>query len=129
MPELEKIDHVHIYAPDRLEAEEWYEEVLGFSRVAKLEKWFKDGGPLTLSNGGVHLALFENNDKKSTTIAFSVDAANYKAWKEQLTRNKVSFVENDHELSWSIYFSDPYENPFEITSYSYDEIANNQPEA
>ena len=47
MPELEKIDHVHVYATDRLEAEKWYEEVLGFSRVRELERWFMDGGPLT----------------------------------------------------------------------------------
>ncbi|MEM7209778.1 MAG: VOC family protein [Pseudomonadota bacterium] len=129
MPELEKIDHVHVYAPNRLEAERWYKEVLDFSRVNALEKWFIEGGPLTISNGGVHLALFQNKDKKSTTIAFSVDSENYLAWKKKLTFHGVLFVENDHELSWSIYFSDPYENPFEITSYCYDEIAKIQSEA
>ena len=127
MPELEKIDHVHVYATDRLEAEKWYEEVLGFSRVRELERWFMDGGPLTISNGGVHIALFENEDKRSTTIAFSVDAENYLAWRGQLTRHGVNYDESDHELSWSIYFFDPYGNPYEITSYSYDEISTSHP--
>jgi catechol-2,3-dioxygenase len=122
MPTLEKIDHIHIYAPNRLVAEKWYQDVLGFTRVKSLESWFSDGGPLTISNGGGHLALFEHNNKNSTVIAFAVDETNYHLWKEQLTIKNIFFIEDDHDLSWSLYFSDPYGNPYEITSYCYDEI-------
>ncbi len=122
MPKLDKIDHIHIYAPDRLSAEQWYKEVLGFTRVQSLECWFLEGGPLTLENGGVHIALFESDILKNTTVAFSVDATNYVEWKVQLDKHGIAFRESDHELSWSIYFNDPYGNPYEITSYEHEEI-------
>lgn len=131
MPVLSTIDHIHIYAPDRLAAEQWYATVLGFERVKSLEVWFEEGGPLTIGqgighsigHGGVHLALFESDTTRtSTTIAFSVDAKNYELWKIQLKQHAVSFTESDHDVSWSIYFSDPYGNPYEITTYEYDAI-------
>jgi catechol-2,3-dioxygenase len=28
----------------------------------------------------------------------------------------------DHDKSWSIYFNDPYGNPFEITTYDYETV-------
>jgi catechol-2,3-dioxygenase len=28
----------------------------------------------------------------------------------------------DHQVSWSLYFSDPDGNPYEITSYTYDQL-------
>lgn len=123
MPKLEKIDHIHIYVPDRLRAEKWYRDVLGFTRVESLERWFLEGGPLTLGNGGVHIALFESDTLVNTTVAFSVDALNYEAWKLQLDKHCIGFSESDHALSWSIYFSDPYGNPYEITSYEYEEVS------
>ncbi|MFM2485224.1 VOC family protein [Celerinatantimonas yamalensis] len=127
MPQLLKIDHVHIYAPNRLVAEQWYKKVLGFKRVKTLECWFDVGGPLTIENGGVHIALFESNELTSTTVAFAVDASNYIDWKAHLSTFGVIFSESDHELSWSIYFRDPYGNPFEITSYDYELIKQSQP--
>ena len=30
----------------------------------------------------------------------------------------------DHEVSWSLYFSDPDGNPYEITCYEYAELAS-----
>ena len=46
-PRIQGIDHIHVYVPDRPQAEEWYREVLGFERVAALEDWSAGGGPLT----------------------------------------------------------------------------------
>ncbi len=45
MPNLSKIDHVHIYPSNLVAAERWYADVLGFDRVAHLEFWFEQGGP------------------------------------------------------------------------------------
>ena len=125
MPVLSKIDHIHIYAPERLVAEQWYKKVLGFERIESLGSWFVEGGPLAIGNGGVHIALFESKELRNTTVAFAVDAdaENYHQWKIQLSEHGVEYRESDHELSWSIYFSDPYGNPYEITSYEYAEIS------
>tara|TARA_B110001452_G_scaffold180243_1_gene151337 strand:- start:1121 stop:1504 length:384 start_codon:yes stop_codon:yes gene_type:complete len=122
MPELEKIDHIHVYVPNRLDAEHWYQEVLGFTRIESLASWFTDGGPLAIENGGVHIALFEGQSAVTTTVAFSVDAANYLAWKVNLDSHGINYKESDHDLSWSIYFKDPYDHPYEITSYDYQDI-------
>ncbi len=125
MPFLIKIDHVHIYVPNQLEAETWYKSVLDFKRVEALERWFINGGPLTIENGGVHIALFQGANNESTTIAFAVDLINYQLWKEVLVKNDIHFSESDHQLSWSIYFSDPYGNLYEITTYEYTDTSKN----
>ncbi|USD64041.1 VOC family protein [Vibrio sp. SCSIO 43136] len=121
MPELNKIDHIHIYVPDPLEAEAWYREVMGFERVKALESWFVDGGPLTIANGGVHIAVFKKVGCLGNTVAFGCDSNNYHGWKQQLIDNKIEFREEDHTLSWSLYFRDPYGNPYEITTYDLSE--------
>ena len=60
-PSLQAFDHVHIFVADRKASEAWYRDVLGFERIAELEFWAADGGPLTLkdSSDSIHLALFE----------------------------------------------------------------------
>ena len=40
-------------------------------------------------------------------------------WLERLREILGKIDEVDHEGSWSLYFSDPDGNPFEITSYDY----------
>ncbi len=126
MPQLSKIDHIHVYVGNRASAESWYEDVLGFNRVATLEFWAVEGGPLTIANGDVHLALFERDRAPGTTIAFATDAANYQAWKAQLQQHRVEFQEMDHDVAWSVYFQDPDGNPFEITCYEHDSLCGSQ---
>ena len=124
MPNLLRIDHIHLYADDRLELERWYSRVLGFKRVSELEVWMRDGGPLTIQSGGVHLALFEPGGRVSTTIALAADGENYLQWLDTLSEHGVSFNEVNHDLSWSIYFKDPVGNPFEITTYDHDFVTS-----
>ncbi|MGF1741864.1 VOC family protein [Vibrio profundum] len=118
MPGLQKIDHIHIYVPDRKLAEQWYCGVMGFSRVESLAGWAVDGGPLTIGSGDVHIALFEQDGPVGNTVALAASANAYEQWKVQLSEHQISFRESDHDLSWSIYFSDPYGNPYEITTYT-----------
>lgn len=122
-PSLDRIDHIHVFVTDREVSEQWYREVLGLSRMPELESSAIDGGPLTVANevGTIHLALFERKPQPSrSTIAFGVTAPEFVAWRKHLEaaldeRPKVK----DHELSWSLYFSDPDGNPYEITTYEY----------
>jgi catechol-2,3-dioxygenase len=124
IPPLLLIDHVHVSVKNRSQAEQWYREVLGFSRVAEFDQWAADKGPLTIGNaqGNIHLALFESENVQNTVIAFSVTAENFFAWIEHLKDNGITTNIIDHDLSWSIYFRDPDGNPFEITTYDYAEV-------
>jgi catechol-2,3-dioxygenase len=98
-------------------------------RVKELEFWAAEGGPLTLANGSgeIHLALFERPVQRCrSTIAFAVNAENFLAWREHLRGFPALAVElDDHDVSWSLYFSDPDGNPYEITCYDYKSLAPN----
>jgi catechol-2,3-dioxygenase len=125
-PRLDRVDHIHVYVSDREVAEQWYAEVLGLSRLPALAQWAADGGPLTLTNeaGTVHLALFERKPQACrSTIAFGVTALEFIAWRQHLSATlEAPPKTEDHELSWSLYFSDPDGNPYEVTTYEYDAV-------
>ena len=125
VPSLKGIDHVHVYVGDREEAETWYARVLGFRRVAALEAWAEGDGPLTLENpeGTVHLALFESEAGPNSTIAFGASGAQFLAWKAHLEEASLALRIADHDLAWSLYFSDPFGNYHEITSYDHALVA------
>jgi len=123
IPAIERIDHIHVFVSNRDRAERWYHDVLGFSRVDRYEFWAADGGPLTIGNpaGSVHLALFERPSQPCrSTIALAVGRDEFLAWRTHLSRALGRAPDlQDHQASWSMYFSDPDGNPFEITSYEY----------
>lgn len=125
--ELARIDHLHVFVTDRAQSEAWYRQVLGLERVAGLVFWAADGGPLTLGNssGTVHLALFERPAQPCrSTIAFAASDSEFIAWQQHLATalgRNVAAV--DHQIAWSLYFSDPDGNPFEITCYDYEALA------
>jgi len=119
-PPLLDVDHVHVFVNDRRAAERWYRDVLGLTRVEALEAWATDRGPLTIANpsGTIHLALFERPaQKRHSTIALSVTAGDFAAWKSHLAAVLGSTPEVvDHDLSLSMYLTDPDGNPYEITT-------------
>lgn len=120
-PTLQHFDHVHVFVADRARAVDWYQRVMGLAPVAALASWAVDGGPLTLGNasGSIHLALFERPAQPCrSTIALAVGAAEFHAWRTHLTGALGRDVAvEDHTLSWSLYFTDPDGNPYEITCY------------
>lgn len=126
IPAFQHIDHVHVYVIDRAAAESWYASVLGFSRVPELAFW-AEGGPLTLvdPSGTVHLALFQREAQKCrSVIALGASAGGLLAWQTHLAEALGHPIEMvDHQASWSIYFTDPDGNPYEITTYEYAEAA------
>ena len=125
-PRLKGIDHVHLYVTDRVAAEAWYHDVLGFERVEKLMSWAVDDGPLTVEDaaGEIHLALFaRKRPSKTTAIAFGATGVDFLAWKDHLEGLGLELRITDHQLAYSLYFSDPWDNHHEITTYERDYVA------
>jgi hypothetical protein len=83
-------------------------------------------GPLTIQNceGTVHLALFEGTpEKRPSTIAFGVVADAFMKWQPHLGDVLgMQLQAVDNTVSWSLYFTNPDGNRFEITSYAYQTI-------
>lgn len=125
IPTLKNIDHVHLYVSDRAEAKDWYQRVLGFTPVEALLFWATDKGPMTLQNAeaSIHLALFEADTHPSSNIAFGADAKGFLDWKKHLESHSLEPSIEDHQLAWSLYFSDPFGNRHEITTYDYETVA------
>lgn len=126
IPRLTGIDHIHVYVPDREEAAKWFHDVMGFHVVDSLLSWATEGGPLTIEDESrsVHLALFQKDSfTPSTAIAFGADAGNFMEWKAFLEGKGLLQRCTDHDLSWSLYFRDPYENSYEITTYEHAEVS------
>jgi len=124
-PKLAGIDHVHVYVPNRDEAERWYRTVLGFQRMEALLAWATPDGPLTLEDpgGNVHLALFESDRPPTSTIAFGASGDAFLDWKRHLESHDIALRVTDHDLAWSMYFEDPYGNYHEITTYDCERVA------
>ena len=127
-PLLERIDHIHVFVSDRAAAEDWYARVLGLTRAKGLEFWAQGSGPLTLEDSSrtVHIALFEGPPEKCrSTIALAASANEFLTWRTHLSDVLGRAIEaEDHEVSWSLYFSDPDGNPYEITSYEYSSLTS-----
>ena len=126
-----KIDHIELFVPDRYKAAEWYAEVLNFEIVGELSGWADEGGPLMISNdgGNTKIALFEGNSQGEDIVqgfirlAFRLNAVEFKVfinssgnWRDNpLTEREIK----DHRKAISVYFTDPYGNLLEVTTYDY----------
>ena len=134
-----QIDHVEMFVPDRSEAARWYERVLGLQVVPECEDWARDGGPLMISSDGgrTKLALFEGRPTSAAEtaafrrVAFSVTGDQYLEFLRLLPDLQVHDARGqvvtgvasvDHDMSFSIYFNDPYEHLLEVTSYDHELI-------
>jgi catechol 2,3-dioxygenase-like lactoylglutathione lyase family enzyme len=151
-PAVDRIDHVELDVPDRREAAKWYRAVFGLEVVEAYRRWAERGGPLMVETpeGGAKLALFEagtggadgDGDGDETgpgsggeagtahfdLVAFRTDATTFRRFVDALAdRDDVDVAGPgdvvDHDLSWSLYFTDPWDHRFEITTYDYDAVA------
>jgi len=140
---VEQLDHVELIVPDRDEAAEWYERVLGLEICHEYQQWAdRDGGPVMISGDGgkTKLAVFEGqNDQPHESgghgyhrVAFRVDGASFLQFVTRIEELPITDDDGrkvglddvvDHELAFSIYFSDPYGNRLEVTTYDYETTA------
>ena len=119
--ELEGIDHVAISVRDVEKAAQWYIDVLGFERMHD-GMW--NGIPVFIGKGTTALALFPAKSLEPVRggvrmlhLAMRADRKNFLAAQGELKERGSKFEVEDHEISHSIYFSDPDGHHLEITTY------------
>lgn len=131
---VEGIDHVELVVADRYEAAQWYEQTLGLSVCQAYGFWAEEGGPLMISSdgGSTKLALFEGDPRTAPTprrVAFRVDGVEFLRFLDHLANLHLMGADGrcvtrsdvvDHDVSFSIYFCDPYGTPLEVTTYDYE---------
>jgi catechol 2,3-dioxygenase-like lactoylglutathione lyase family enzyme len=128
LPRLLQVDHIHIYVENRTSSLKWYADVLGFAPIEELEFWASSPQePLTIgsADGAIRLALFEEAIMPCrSTIALGATGVEFLAWHTHLQNKLVTDIAIfDHQVTWSLYFSDPDGNPFEITTHEYEIVA------
>ena len=128
-PKLQNIDHIHVFVPDREDALDWYSNILGLKPSEEIIV-LPESGPLMIRNneGKINIALFKGTPKDNkAVIAFKVSGEEFinchNKINDLLTKN-IEIV--DHDIQFSIYFEDPFGNPYEITSYDYDMLTELQ---
>jgi catechol 2,3-dioxygenase-like lactoylglutathione lyase family enzyme len=122
MMRLEQIDHVALRCASLEASKKRYESTLGFEHVFQ-EQW--SGVPIMLRLGSTFIALFpqKGTEQASTDCRawhLAIRAATYADFRSaqaDLQLRGVPFQFQDHEISHSIYFTDPDEFLLEITTY------------
>jgi catechol 2,3-dioxygenase-like lactoylglutathione lyase family enzyme len=119
---LEQIDHVALRCASPEATKAWYVSTLGFEPVFP-GQWA--GVPIFLRLGSTFIALFppqrgapHSSDARVPHLAFRAKTyADFRSAQRELQTRGVSFQFQDHEISHSIYFSDPDGFQLEITTY------------
>jgi catechol 2,3-dioxygenase-like lactoylglutathione lyase family enzyme len=122
MMRLEQIDHVALRCASLEATKEWYVSTLGFEHVFQ-EQW--SGVPIMLRLGSTFIALFPqkgteqaSTDCRAWHLAFrAATYADFRSAQTELQARGVPFQFQDHEISRSIYFTDPDGFLLEITTY------------
>ena len=124
---VQQIDHVEVFVRDLDAAAKWYCDVLGLTLI---HRWNPE--PIFLGVGGTALALFlssgPNRARRTEPSAESATGWHRVAWRttkdgfdaaqRHLKDRGIAFRGPiDHDIAWSIYFTDPDGNPLEITYY------------
>lgn len=130
-----RLDHIEVFVPDRFKAAEWYGNVLGFSIIEEYRDWADNqDGPLMISNDGgkTAVALFEGTAQGDHAVrglrrlAYREDAAGFIAFLEnsKYWRGKPLSAADikDYGSALSVYFSDPWGNLLEVTTYDVDKV-------
>ena len=123
MIDVEGIDHVALSVRDVERSAQWYIDLLGFERRHR-GMW--DGVPIFIGKGTTSIALFPERSRSTSSgpadirmlhLALRADWKNFLVAQDELKRRGIEFEFEDHEISHSIYFSDPDGHKLEITTY------------
>lgn len=118
---IDALDHVHVYVEDVPLAAEWYQRMLGFEFDPAFAQWYVEGGPYVIRCAAAALSLFQRTSPKpGNTIAFAIQATKLKELLERLAQHELTFTLVDHQLTWSVYFTDCCANPIEVTCNDYE---------
>jgi catechol 2,3-dioxygenase-like lactoylglutathione lyase family enzyme len=119
---LEQIDPVALRCASPEVTKAWYVSTLGFEHVLQ-GQW--SGVPIFLRLGSACIALFPkkaheqySQDARVLHLAFrAATYAGFRSAQKELGAKGIPFEFQDHEISHSIYFSDPDGFQLEITTY------------
>jgi catechol 2,3-dioxygenase-like lactoylglutathione lyase family enzyme len=112
---VEGLDHVAVAVGDQAASEAFYRDVLGLQRE-HADAW--GDMPVAVMGGGSGMALFPSRGESGVRhVAFRVDGANFALAQEELRERGIEFEYADHDVSRSIYFSDPDGLQLELTTY------------
>lgn len=120
---LEQIDHVALRCASLETTKAWYVDTLGFEHVFA---GHGAGVPIILRLGSTLITLFpQKSDEPAPPangliwhLAFrAATYADFRLAQTELQARDVAFQFQDHEISHSIYFSDPDGLLLEITTY------------
>ncbi|TDI84710.1 MAG: hypothetical protein E2O74_04670 [Chloroflexi bacterium] len=129
-----KIDHIELFVPSREQAAEWYGRVFDFHVLEEHRDWAMEGGPLMISNdgGNTMIALFKGPPQGQQEVrgfrrlAFRVTDTDFLHFMESSGSLLAAPLgpENiqDHEKAISVYFSDPFGNLLEVTTYDHAKV-------
>jgi catechol-2,3-dioxygenase len=127
MFKIDHLDHVALNVKNLAGSVQWYQEVLGLEQ-RYAEAWGEV--PTMLCAGNTCIALFpaKTEEPKPTPdddtiamrhLAFRVNRKNFEQAQTELHRRGIAFEFEDHEISHSIYFSDPDGHRLELTTYEF----------
>ena len=139
---------MHLVVPNREEAAQWYEDVLGFERVEAYKHWWDiPGAPIHIScdGGSTGLALFQAGEGHELTqgigmgVAFRLPATEFIEFSAALGRSidiqgkdlkplKAGAIV-DLDLCFSYGFFDPYGHELELTCYDHGAVSRYLKEA
>jgi catechol 2,3-dioxygenase-like lactoylglutathione lyase family enzyme len=150
--ELEGIDHVAMSVHDVEAAANWYIDVLGFERryegmwngipvfigkgttsIALFPVRSNDESIRQRTDSPWRTSLAAVASAKAASarggvrvlhLAFRADRKNFLSAQEELKQRGIRFEFQDHEISHSIYFSNPDGHKLEITTYELDRVAS-----
>ena len=113
---VESLDHVALGVSDQSASETWYRDVLGLERE-HADAW--GDTPRAVMAAGSGLALFGRSvhGPGFHHLAFRVDRENFELAQEELREAGIEFEFADHDVSHSIYFTDPDGVRLELTTY------------
>jgi catechol-2,3-dioxygenase len=121
---IQRLDHVALLSGNSLESRKWYERVFEMEWIYQ-GQW--DNNPYFLKRGEALIAIFQKGNDSSRVQSYTsgidhfafraAKRSDYKEVKENLASKGIEFEEQDHEISISIYVTDPDGITVEVTTY------------